>query len=345
MNDIPMKARMLLTLILSLGVILAIPQIADAQMGGPMSGPGSGPGPVDDDDPGPRWEQETTQHMVEKGLMFRYGHESPESSIEGEETGEDISLKVTGVHFKNDTEELEIDAGSEEWTVTETSEESSIQATYTANARWRKDGEQTGETSNIMIKYAYRTEGTQRNLEYSIQLDNPPGEGTLSVEMKASTFQESKACCWQNDGGSNPGGKKRELTLESSEGKPLSRFRVDDKGTIETPSGQITAETEMEGILENESAVVNIAMSLPEVSNSAYFSGSIEIFEELYNVLSMGIEDTAKFIADHIYSFLIGAVVLGALLTGAFLVASRKGKETRGDDLDLNKNRYYRGPQ
>ncbi|MGA1848876.1 MAG: hypothetical protein ACMUHB_06010, partial [Thermoplasmatota archaeon] len=257
-----MKARTLLTLILCFGVLLAIPRIADAQMGGPMSGPGSGPGPDDDDDPGPRWEQETNQHMVEKGLMFRYGQESPESSIEGEETGEDISLKVTRIHFENGTGELEIDAGSEDWTVTGSSEEGAVQATYNTNARWRKDGALTGETSNIMIKYTYRTEGNQRKLDYSIKVDNPPGEGTLGVEMRTSSFQEGKVCCWQKVEGSQSGGMKRELTLKSSDGKELSRLSVEEKGTIETPSGQMTAETDMEGIVENESAVVNIAMAL-----------------------------------------------------------------------------------
>jgi hypothetical protein len=340
-----MKVRTLFTLALSLGILLALPQIAYAQMGGPMSSPGSGPGPVDGDDPGPRWEQETSQHKVEKGLMFRYGQESPESSIEGEETGEDISLKVKKVRFSNDTRELEIDAGSEEWTVTENSEEGSLQAIYNANSRWRKDGGLTGETSNVMIKYTYRAEGAQRKLDFSIQIESPPGEGKLDVEMRVSSFQEGKLCCWQREGVSDPSGMKKELTLKDGDGKELSRFRVEDIGTIETSSGQITVETEMEGALENESTLVNIAMSLPEASNSASLSGSLEIFEELYNSLSRGIEETAEFIADHIYSFLLGAVVLGALLTGVFLFASRKGKETRGHDLDLEKNRYYKGPQ
>jgi hypothetical protein len=277
--------------------------------------------------------------------MFRYGQESPESSLEGEETGEDISLKVTRIHFRNDTKELDIDAGLEDWTVTENSEEGSVQATYSANARWRNDGEYTDETSTIMIRYTYRVEGAQRNLDYSLQLDDPPGEGTLGVEMSTSSFQQGKVCCWQKVADSDPEKMKRELTLKSSDGKELSRFRVEEKGTVETPSGQIAAETEMEGTLQNESAVVNIAMSLPGGSNSASLSGSLEIFEELYNAISRGIVDTAEFIADHIYSFLIGAVVLGALLSGAFLAASRKGKDTRGDDLDLKKNRYYKGPQ
>jgi len=341
-----MKARTLLTLALAIAVLFSIPQLANAQMGGAMSGPGSGPGTDDDEEPGPRWEQETGQQTAEKGLMFRYGRETPESSVEGEETGNDISMKLTSVRFMNGTEDLDIDPNSEEWTLTESTEDGSIQASYGTSARWKREGVLTGETSNLMIRYTYRSDENQRVLDYTLDIEEPPGEGILEIEMKVSSFQGGKACCWSENGEPNQNGMRRELTLKSVDGREMSRFDVIEKGTVGTETGEdILVDTEVERTLENESAVVNIGMSLPGGSNSASLSGSLEILEVLYNALSQGFEVTAEFVIDHIYSFLIGAVLLGAVLTGGFLVASKKGKETQGKDLDLNSNRYYRGHQ
>ena len=106
-----MQGRTLVIAIVLSMMLIFISIGANAQMGGPSSnamGPGSGPGMDGSDPQGPRWEQQTGNKQMEKGLMFRYGMEKPETSIESNDSGKDIGMKVLQLRFWNETTDLNI---------------------------------------------------------------------------------------------------------------------------------------------------------------------------------------------------------------------------------------------
>ncbi len=327
---------------LSILLSFTILPIVNAQMGGPGSGPG-----MDDNGerPGPRWDQDTNDETLRKGLMFRYGQSSPATSVEGENTGSDISLKVSSLSFTNETSNLTIDLEEEEWTLIRSEEGENIRITYTKMAQWEENDSPTGQSSQLEVEYVYRKDIGSDFIDFDLEVLDLPGNGDLSVGIKISTYQSKETCCWSGNGALKQDLSTREITLKNSDGTDLSKLRIEQSTILDNTTEPIEVETYVSGNLENESAVVDIGLALPEDPQMASFTGSLEIFEELINALSEGAEEVKEFVMDHIYSFIMGAVVVAVILTAAFMTVSKKQKETQGKDLDLTGNRYYKGPQ
>ena len=321
---------------------------ANAMMSGPPSeqdsGPGMGPGPDDGQEPGPRWEQESSQKQVEKGLLFRYGMESPSTSIEGEDTGSDIGIRLAGIDFENETHSMFIGIEDEEWSLQQREFEDGMEVSYESRGEWRSDNEPTGESSRINIRFRYTGSEGARTLSYNISVEDPPENGDIRFSLMVDTNDVDRQCCWDGDGG-EPNWEGKELTLKDDKGNELTRLKVRRTSRIETEAGNSEVETELQGDVANSSASLEIGVALPEGTRSASISGSLSILDDLAEALKAGMEEAAEFLIDHIYYFAGGAVIAVVVIAGAMMIASSRKIETQGSDLDLDKNRYYRGPQ
>jgi len=172
--------------VLSMMMMIFISVGVNAQMGGSPDntmGPGSGPGMSGNDQQGPRWEQQTENKQVEQGLMFRYGKESPETSIESTDNGKDIGMKVLQLKFKNDTADLDIQVEDEEWELSEEDAVDDIRIMYRTTARWNNEGVDSGISSKIDIHFSYKKGEGGRTLDYNVTVKDIPGKGNLSISL------------------------------------------------------------------------------------------------------------------------------------------------------------------
>ncbi|MGA1793872.1 MAG: hypothetical protein ACMUHM_07975 [Thermoplasmatota archaeon] len=156
-----MQGRTLVTAFALSMMLIFISVGVNAQMGGPPDntmGPGSGSGMNGDEQMGPRWEQQTGSKQVEKGLMFRYGKETPETSIESTDNGKDIGMKVLQLKFKNDTADLNIQVEDEKWELREYAFEGHYEkgmgAQYNSTALWKNGGVDSGSFTEISIVFS-----------------------------------------------------------------------------------------------------------------------------------------------------------------------------------------------
>jgi len=343
-----MKARTLWIMAGAFILVFSLSMGADAMMMGPPSGSsggsGMGPGMDDDQEMGPRWSQDTSMKRMEKGLLFRYGMDTPSSTIESEGTGSDIGVHLDGIGFKNNTRTMNIDIDDEDWTVEQKDVENGLEITYSSQCEWRENDQATGKMSQITVRFRYSASDSERMLGYNISIDTLPGKGNLTFFLMSDTNGLNKGCSWMGDNGQQVWERKK-LILRSAEGDELSTLDLSVPAMVDTDSGPQDVETELEGDLVNSSASIDVGLSLPEGATSASIFGSLTLFEEFVEALSGGLVEAAGFVIDHIYYFIGGAAVMTVIIIGAMSVVSSKKVDTGGSDLDLNRNKYYRGPQ
>ncbi|MBN1539830.1 MAG: hypothetical protein JW939_06770 [Candidatus Thermoplasmatota archaeon] len=325
----------MMLIVISIGV--------NAQMGGPtddVMGPRSGPGMDGSDPQGPRWEQATENRQLEKGLMFRYGKETPETSIESTDTGKDIGMKVLQLRFRNDTVDLYIQVEDEEWKFQETGILDYIGVDYNSTAKWKNEGVDSGISSEISMSFSYHKWGSKRTLDYHITVKEIPGKGNLSISLGLDTRNVGGGCCWSDD---TPMEQKngKIITLRNEDGREMSQLMIHSAGTALIGDEFRDINSTVEENIVNSTAVMDVNMDLSLEASDARFSGSLTIMDLLLD----GVAEAAGFVIDHIYYFIGGAVVITVLTIGAMSVVSSKKVETGGSELDLKKNRYYRGPQ
>ncbi len=321
---------------------------ADAQMGSPPPGdpmgPGSQPGMNDDPPQGPRWEQQTENKQVEKGLMFRYGKETPETSIEGEDTGSDIGLKVTEIRFGNQTNDLNIQIDDVEWEVQEQEIDEEVRVTYNSHAQWQNELGHEELFSDIQIQYHYIGGSEDRSLEYNITIDDPPGKGNLTITVSLDTIDMEGGCCWNGDSTSQ-NMERNVLTLRNKDGEELSQFKIGNSGYLNADEEVVEVEIQVEEKIVNSTAALDVNMELPMNTRSASISGSLNILEGLIEAFTGAAEEVKEFVIEHIYFFAGGAAVMVVIIMAGVTIVSKKNVETHGSELDLESNKYFRGPQ
>lgn len=306
-------------------------------------GPGSGAGPDDGQDPGPRWKQETANERVETGILFRYGMDTPSSTIESERTGGDIGLHIAGIGFSNQTTMMSIRVDEEEWTIEQGAIEGGLEISYKSQCEWYDDEGKTGELSMITVLFRYQGSDDERVLGYNITVEDPPENGSLTYSLTADTRDINGDCCWNEE--TQPSMHRKRLTLRSDKGNDLTTLDLGQPGSVETVDGIVNAETEVVVDTFSSTASLNISQSIPLGSRSASISGSMVLLEELVKNLKEGIGDAVEFVVEHIYYFIGGAALTALVLIISISVVSVKKVETQGSDLDLNRNRYYRERQ
>jgi hypothetical protein len=315
----------------------------NAQMGGPSDnsmGPGSGPGMDGNDPHGPRWEQQTEDKQLEKGLMFRYGKETPETSIESTDTGKDIGMKFLQLKFKNDTADLDIQVEDEEWELSEENTGDDIRIRYRSVAQWMNGAESSESTSEINIHFTYKKGEGERTLEYNVTVKDIPGKGNLSISLGLDTRNMVSGCCWSDDTPMQHNYGKT-YTLKNEEGKELSQLVIDDTGFVEIGDQETELDSTVEETIVNSTAVMDVKMDLPLETRTASFVGSLSILDGLVDEFV----EAAEFFIDHIYYFAGGAAVIAVIIIISVTLVSKKEVDTSGKELDLENNRYYRGPQ
>ncbi|MEN8209951.1 MAG: PAS-domain containing protein, partial [Candidatus Fermentibacteria bacterium] len=183
--------------------------------------------------------------------MFRYGKDSPVTTIESEQTGDDIGMELTRLRFMNGTLDLNILIEKEEWEVTEEEGEEGIKVKYMTRAQWKKGEEATELSSDIAVIYHYNNNGN-RTIDYDIEIRDTPSNGSISYSMSIDNREAADGCCWNKDPISQEHERKT-LTLRSCDGDALSHFRVREKGLVETGNDETEVDTVMTDAIENSS--------------------------------------------------------------------------------------------
>jgi hypothetical protein len=249
-------------------------------------------------------------------------------------------MKVAQIRFRNDTHDLNILVGEQEWEINEEDTENCIKVAYRAQSQWQNGQDTIGRTSEIEVKYQYSCIDDNRNLQYNVTIDNPPGNGSLSISMSIASMNMKSGCQWSGESTAHYF-ERAVLTLWSGDGKEYSVFKVTDKGYVETNSEELEVMTEVEDEIVNSTASLEVNMALPSDTRSASIGGSLTIFDELMEEF----KEATEFVIDHIYYFAAGAAVLVVIIIGGLTLVSRKKTDTDGKELELGSNKYYKGPQ
>jgi hypothetical protein len=341
-----MKAKMLAATVMMSIILMVMTMGADAMMAGPPDDTHMGPGMNSNDPPGPRWQQQTGNKQVEKGLMFRWGKETPEASIESESTGDDIGIRMEGLRFRNNTLDLNVDIEEEEWEVIERIfpelAPDLISVNYRSNISWKNLNGSNEHTSETSIIYRYG-DTMDRSIEYRFSISDPPVNGNISYSIAVENIEAMKGCCWKKET-SNQHQNHNSFTLTSESGERLSQFNV-HRGTVFIDEEYLDWDANVSEQLVNSTASIEVGMSLPVDAKYASFGGSLSILDGLVESFVEGAEEAAEFVIDHIYYFAGGAAVMIVIIIAGVALVSKKKVDTNGKELDLGSNKYYKGPQ
>ncbi|MFW3145532.1 MAG: hypothetical protein ACMUIE_01820 [Thermoplasmatota archaeon] len=336
-----MKAKMLALLAVSMALLSILMLPADAREGPSeeMQGPGNGNEPVG---PGPVWNQSSRDNIIgpEKGYKFRYGLESPMTSVEGADTGKGINFQVARIRFHNGTHDLTMELSGEEWTVADEKIENGLRVSYACDGTWRSGGSSTSMMSKIRINYTYSGSGENERMEFNIRIQDPPAEGTIEAEIRTgSEGTENGVCCWKKDTSHQSGEKYK---LSDFDGGEISSLTISNNATVEYGGSATSSDTSVDGELLNETAVIVVGTQLEARSDSVSFTGILDLLEGFGSFVSDSADEAVDYLLDHIYSFTAGAALFAiTIAVSAFYLAGRK-KDTGGKDLELGQNRYYK---
>ncbi|MEA3560129.1 MAG: hypothetical protein U9R75_12830 [Candidatus Thermoplasmatota archaeon] len=327
---------MAIAALLLMGAVLTLPY-SMANMGDP--GPHGDTEPIG---PGPMRDQETRQKELDHGYRFKYGMETPATSIEDEKNGNGLSIDVLHLRFRNLTNEMSMILAVQDWDVSENEEGNTLAITYETWNNWMKDGEETGIISKITIKYTYHQGDSDESIDYSVDIEDVPGEGELLVVLRSASTDGDQGCCWAVEE-VNMVKRMNMFTLTDRSGNRISTMEVPDRAKLISFTGTEEVETNISSEIINETAVVTVGSQIHTDTETFSISGSLSFLDGFKEFLSNTAEDTADFVMDHLYSFIMGAAVVLIITTVLLVISARKKVQTDGMDLDLGKNRYYKG--
>lgn len=332
-----MKKKTIILSILFLSGLMTLSGTALGRMDHP--GTENGMGPMD---PGPMRDQETREMNMERGYRFRYGMDTPVTSIEANGSRRGISIDVQGLRFRNSSADMNIELQDRDWEINGSQNEEGMEVSYSADCQWKEEGRQTTHSSKVMVRFRYTLQGDRESIEYSIEIEEPPGQGELAVFFRSGSSSEEAECCWIRENGGTPGHRYR---FNSKEGEGISAMEINEKALLRM--GNETKEEDISVTEEtlNETISLFVETGVSEDTRSLSVSGTLSILEGFADLVKETAEDAAGFIRDHIYSFLIGAAVILIVSTAFMIFVSRKSVDTGGRDLELGKNRYYKGDQ
>lgn len=313
-------------------VVLSIPALGQGMMDAgnqksgnesdsPMMAGGSGHGPL------------------EKGFRYRYMTSGPSASIEDEEGNKGIQLSLGLLEHDGDEGNCTIDPEELQWQVSENDDEGGKTITYRSDAQWKDQNGKIKEGSGIMMRFKYAWEGEERSLDMDIDIEKTPGDGRLSVGIGIKSSGIDKDCCVNEEVQEMKGHR---FQYRTTSGETLGEMMIDDLATVDLSGDQDTVDTMVNVTGDEETQTLTISSEISEDMSSYSISGSLLVFDELLEVISDAGEKAVSYVIDHIVSFTIGLALLIIVIAAAVIFLSRKERETGGEDLKLENNRYYR---
>lgn len=321
--------------ILILAGILTLSGTISARAAEP--GPGNDIGPMG---PGPMRDQETKEMELARGYRFRYGMDTPVTSIENTDDREGVSIDIESLRFRNSSSDMTVDLSDRDWEVDGTGTENGMDVSYSATCAWKENGEQTPHTSKVRANFRYMKNEERESIDYFLEVEDIPGEGELTAVMRSGSSGEERGCCWRRQP-DDP--VQNRFVFTDKAGKGISSLELNEKVLMGTGNGSMQRNASVTEDLENETISLSVRAEVPEDTRSLSISGTLSFLEGFDDFVSGATGDAAEFVRDHIYSFLFGAALIMAVSIGAIAALSRKRMDRGGDDLDLRKNRYYKG--
>ncbi len=322
-NTSSMKGKVLPIVVLLIGtmILLSIPAM------GRMMGPGSDTGN------GPMMDHESKRGPLEKGFAYRYGSGSPTASIENDEASSGIEISMESITHERDGKNQNIALNQTDWEVTESENDSAKTVTYKGNCTWKENG----NVSRITLNFHYRWGDDNRSIDIDLKMDDPPGNGNMTMRMKIGSEGLGDDCCL------DPKQQKgHRFHYNNQKGERLGELVIEEEANIETSEGNGTVSTDIEMESLGDSQNLMISSSISDNIESYSVSGSFRIFEEMMHLIGEAGDDAVSYVKEHIVSFAIGTALVITVIALSVIFISKKQVQTGGNDLDLENNRYYR---
>lgn len=315
-------------------VIISIPALGQGMEDARKGPPGS-----DDEESSSMSGSDSRKGPLEKGYQYRYRTGNPTASLEDEEGENGIELSLEGLKHSGTNGTSTIDTGDLEWTVEETNTTVEKTITYQATADWKDEIGEVSGSSTIMMKYIYKWEGEKKSIDMDIEVENLPGEGELFLDIALASegFEDDLETIEQNQEM-----KGHRYQYHTTSGTTLGEIVIDEEAEMEASGIPESVNTSVNITSTTEGKTLSISSALSEDTESYSITGSLLIFEELLETITEAGKEAVSYVMDHIVSFSIGVSTIAGIFIGTMLFLSRKKWETKGEDLRLLNNRYYR---
>lgn len=275
---------------------------------------------------------------LREGMAFHYGEGSPSIYIGSEDGKTGLSMEVRSVRFTNDADSMELDMEENGWSLDNEGSDQNIYR-YTKRASWRIGSVDSGVESEMEIRYELSEGEGSRIMNYSIKIDEVPGEGDLSISYGFKVdSNENGACCMRTRNRERKG-----MDIVGEDSSYLGSIEPRMTANVNTSTEPGAIETEVIENVTGDTGVMDVGMSLSGDPQSVETGGYITLLDEFIEAVAGAAEEAVSYVMDHIYSFLIGGgIVIAAILVSVAIFARRDQKRDYSNELNLDESPIYR---